>query len=79
MVIYTKFDLGDDIWCISGNKIKNMTIIGFTAKPSDLDIQRLDMEPYALPKIEYETSNHDIINEKDCFETKQDLIDSLIK
>ena len=76
MDIKTKFEVWDEIWCISDHEIKKDVIIDFTIRPTEAMKTFRDCPSV---EIEYETAHHDIINEKYCFASKQELIDSLIK
>lgn len=77
MGINTEYDIRDEIWFISDHEIKSDIIIDFTIRPSEVDKSSLDFNP--SPEIVYETAHHDIINERNCFSSKQGLINHLIK
>ena len=76
MDITTKFELGDEIWCISDHEIKKETIIDFVIKPTEV---MKSFKDFPSVDIEYKTVHENSINEKYCFSSKDELIKQLTK
>lgn len=79
MEIKTKFGINDEIWFVTKGGIEHHNITGFNIHSANVArCETGDIGYYSI-EIEYETSTHDEINERNCFGSKQELIEFLIK
>lgn len=73
MKIETKYNIGDEVWCIYC-RIKKFTIVG--VRVTTKDVQKFCIKRFTETVIEYLVDG-EWVEESDLFPTKEELLKSL--
>ena len=77
MTIETKYNIGDEVWCILDNEVQHCEIIDIDITIAGKYCNAKDRFESVIKMVEYKVSYGHIVAEYKLYPTKEDLLKSL--